>query len=932
MSVQLIVYPQNYEGEYNTISTSFPEIFVDGINFNNVNGSSITQFTPSVTLVQDVIDNLNPTMITNTWYRYSDTSGTSYPGMSGSQLQIVLGGPEQRGIIQKMTGLVVGAFYTVSMNLHPGIKELPTFYLFEGTTLKESHSFGAIGTASIANFPFIPSTTHATILIDLKSTTSGVSAALINAISVTTTAITPTGIQTVLSDGQIICDLYEDEDIPLTLSVDNFKNVAEKVQSYSKAFNLPATKRNNLIFDNMFDITRSNDGIIFNPYNKTECVLKQDGFILFKGYLKMLDITDKNGEISYNVNLYSEVVALADVLKDRTFSELDFSELNHDYNYTEIKDSWDGNLGLIDPLPVDTYAGTAGASTTGVLKYPFVDWIHQYIPDPDMKAILPDLQSTFRPFIQIKYLINRIFEATPFTWESSFFDSTDFEKLYMDFNWGADSNPVDIGTTTFLSLYWPNVAAPLYNYATTLYSVMELNQSPILYPTPPNYSETTNIITSTVVNETYDITYTYHIKNTDTIARTIECRWLYTKSGIAQPDINYSGVQTIPAGGLFTYTGSFVQQMFSAGDLLQAQFRTNVGTASKVLQNTCAGLCYTASVEFSVSAEAITTNSILQTLRGELEQWEFLKGIMTMFNLVSLPDEDNPNNIIFETYADIFHTHTSSGDTSDLTLASRSIQHDWTDKIDVSEMKLTPLTDLNKNTIFKFVEDDDDYAFNVYKKGVGGHLYGSQLHDAAIASSGLSTILQGTKEIIAEPFAATVIKPLMPQYPDFVVPSLYAMSNNETEGFDNAPRILFDNGKKTLVSSAYVVPEQNGVAAAPTETEFLQFSHLTDIPTDITSPPAATDTNDFHFGECQLIQPIGASTPRNLYGLYWSPYYNELYNPDTRIMTIKVNLNAADINRFKFNDTVMIKNREFRVNKIDYKPNDLATVEFILLP
>ena len=49
-------------------------------------------------------------------------------------------------------------------------------------------------------------------------------------------------------------------------------------------------------------------------------------------------------------------------------------------------------------------------------------------------------------------------------------------------------------------------------------------------------------------------------------------------------------------------------------------------------------------------------------------------------------------------------------------------------------------------------------------------------------------------------------------------------------------------------------------------------------------------------------------------------------------MTIKVNLNAADINRFKFNDTVFIKNRVFRVNKIDYKPNDLATVEFILIP
>ena len=49
-------------------------------------------------------------------------------------------------------------------------------------------------------------------------------------------------------------------------------------------------------------------------------------------------------------------------------------------------------------------------------------------------------------------------------------------------------------------------------------------------------------------------------------------------------------------------------------------------------------------------------------------------------------------------------------------------------------------------------------------------------------------------------------------------------------------------------------------------------------------------------------------------------------------MTIKVNLSPADINTFKFNDTVFIKNRVFRVNKIDYKPNDLATVEFILIP
>ena len=172
--------------------------------------------------------------------------------------------------------------------------------------------------------------------------------------------------------GQVICDLYEDEDIPLSLSVDDFKNVAEKVQSYSKAFNLPATKRNNQIFDNIFEITRTDTGLNFNPYKKTKCILKQDGFLLFEGYLRMIDISDKEGEISYNVNLYSEVVALADVLGERTFSDLDFTELTHNYNLTNIQATW-GVTGV-------TYlnSSTSGFRSAATVKYPFVDWTHQF--------------------------------------------------------------------------------------------------------------------------------------------------------------------------------------------------------------------------------------------------------------------------------------------------------------------------------------------------------------------------------------------------------------------------------------------------------------------------------------------------------------------------------------------------------------------------
>ena len=79
-----------------------------------------------------------------------------------------------------------------------------------------------------------------------------------------------------------------------------------------------------------------------------------------------------------------------------------------------------------------------------------------------------------------------------------------------------------------------------------------------------------------------------------------------------------------------------------------------------------------------------------------------------------------------------------------------------------------------------------------------------------------------------------------------------------------------------------------------------------------------------------MFPGVGNPTVNNLYNIYWEPYFNQLYNSDTRIMIIKVNLSPADISSFNFFDNIFIKQRIFRVNKIDYKPNELATVELIL--
>jgi hypothetical protein len=912
MSVQLILYPQTYEGQYNSISANANEFVVNGINFTNLStsGSYDTALKGTRALVAALT---NQPAVTNTWVRYRSTAaGTpALPTNTSGDVVFNSGAFSSRsGIYQKLSNLVIGQLYNITINVSTTGTGLIVTNIYNGTSLVTGQNFNATTSTITGTF----TATSATNTLVVSYTNSLATNVTISNISVLPSGIQPSGAIQLLEDGQVILDLYEDENIPLTLSVDDFKNVAEKVQSYSKAFNLPATKRNNQIFENLFELTRSAQNFLtFNPYAKTKSVLKQDGFTLFEGYLRVLDIQDKEGEISYNVNLYSEVISFADTLKDKTFSQLDFTELEHLYNKTNIKLSWNEST---TPITY-TNPGTSGfRNYYTTVKYPFVDWTHQILiangatgsfatlNNPELTA----LEQAFRPFINIKYLIDRIFQDTEFTYESAFFNEVDFNRLYMDFNWGDARTPMVFNNTTTATL------------SSTSYGIGTFNVN-FLGITNSNFGYASGVFTAQADNQLYNVSCSIEFDITSVSYNTaVQVKWVANINGVDTIFFPQTS-PTIPAIGWLYVTNFSVS--LNVGDTLRCVF-TVLGPDPVHTPN------QTSPLTVVTSANETTDATLLGTLRGELGQWEFLKGIMTMFNLISSPDKSNPNNIIIEPYKDIFlPSITGTPNFFD----NNSTQLDWTNKIDTTEIKLEVLTDLNKRTIFKFVEDDDDYAFNLYKTAVQGHLYGSQVFDASTTTGNLQSVLEGEEEIIAEPFAATVPKPYDTQFPDFITPSIYSYNADDgtSEGFENSPRIMYNNGVKTLTSCTYYIPAQNG-AFSENANEFLQFSHLTDIPTLISIPPDPDDTVDFHFGICQLIQPIGDATPNNLFNTYWAPYFNELYNPDTRTMTLKVNLTPGDINTFNFYDTVFIKNRLFRVNKIDYKPNELATVEFILIP
>ena len=912
MSVQLVLYPQFYDGY---ISSSFPvlsEYVSDGTLFsllNNYTGydvptSSIFPASDAVTAVPAIaawkrFRSTNPsgqfgvvtmpTQISNKIYLYSNASHTS-----------------SSGVYQEIQNLNVGVQYELKIDITQAGAS-GTLFIGNGILQSSVNMLGglvtSISTAStgVQTISFTAANTEEVLLLEYRNNNG--STIHIDSISIKDVVNPPSQTYGDVFDGQIICDLYEDEDIPLSLSIDDFKNVAENVQSYSKDFNLPATKRNNKIFAHIFEVTKTYKQIdSFNPYIKTRCILKQDGYDIFQGYLKLLDIVNKEGEISYSVNLFSEPIAFKDVLDNKKFRDLDFSELEHEYNKTNIKASWYDATGitLLNSLSTDSnaYDASLGVNNTTVLKYPFVNWVGSLDKDTNDNIILGSLEDAFRPWINCKYILKQIFDTTQFTYTSNFLDGATFSKMYMDFNWGKGNAPNDIEHIGEATLTTSGVTI------TTTYTNVNFNSNN--FPPEFGFDMSTDKFTATSDNTIYQ--FSWIINFISIIGGTVAlARWIHKDSGGSTLGISGPFPTLGNSTGIGYTLGNNLNITLNSGDTLELQVAAGANSAIKMMG---------ANINGSVLIDKMTNSVLLNTLRGDLGQWEYLKGIINMFNLVMLQDKNNPNNIVIEPYKDIFISNTAG-----TTLAARSIVHDWTDKIDVTEIKLSPL-ELVKTTIFKY-EEDEAYPNNLYKNTVEKD-YGSKIFSVLDF-----TLLIGEEEIKATPFAATVMKPIADYLPNFVVPVVYSSNedNTEFESYNNKPRILFkiSSSPFDLPSTiTYKIPSQNGVSGEDAS-KYLRFSHTTAI------PAASTDT-DLNYGETQLINGVGVSPEDNLYNTYWSPYYDELYNPDTRYMTLKVNLNASDINQFNFYDKVMIKNREYRVNKIDYKPNDLSTVEFILIP
>ena len=150
-------------------------------------------------------------------------------------------------------------------------------------------------------------------------------------------------------EGQRV-DMFKDESVSLTQSIQNVRDISKIFTDFSKTFNLPASKKNNKIFKHYynFDIVGGFDG-----RTKKDALIELNHLPFRNGKIKLEGVDLKNNVAhTYRITFFGDTVDLKDKLGERKLNSLNnLSSYNLIYNETEVY-----NRLTIDPTTTDVIA------------------------------------------------------------------------------------------------------------------------------------------------------------------------------------------------------------------------------------------------------------------------------------------------------------------------------------------------------------------------------------------------------------------------------------------------------------------------------------------------------------------------------------------------------------------------------------------------
>ena len=224
-------------------------------------------------------------------------------------------------------------------------------------------------------------------------------------------------------DGQK-ADLFQDEGIEINLSTQNIKDISKVFGDFTQSFTIPASTSNNAIFKHYYNVDVLGG---FDAKVRVSCFIEVNNNLFRDGVLELESVQVKGGEpYAYQVGFYSNVTALKDLFGEDQLNDLDLSAYDHDYTDANIETG------------INNYVSGTSSSIIYPMITPVTRWYYDsqgshgdgnihYHNDPDHGVMYYDL----KPAIKLQKIVDAIEAKYGIEFQSNFFDSNDFGKLFM---------------------------------------------------------------------------------------------------------------------------------------------------------------------------------------------------------------------------------------------------------------------------------------------------------------------------------------------------------------------------------------------------------------------------------------------------------------------------------------------------------------------
>jgi len=666
--------------------------------------------------------------------------------------------------------------------------------------------------------------------------------------------------------GEVIeLDLIEGFNISISKKYKDLKNLTGATIPRSLTITLPNTATNKIVFDN-YQRPELIGSVNFTTNIKADLLI--NGVPLLKGTMQIL-----KHNISANtldVVLYDRTINAFDILKNETMDSLDFSDLDHNINATNITASWTGGL------------------HSGKVVYPLTDNGEGFgYPNPtapstarNIRTSGQGIKSLFQvPAFNVKEIFSRLFSDIVTRVGLSGWTFDELNNLDADLFYINNIKPEE-GQTAPIDLVSYGELTEIYEFEINTGSTRALK----LY----SKIDTANMLSAYKVTALHTGNYKFDLRGVvfwDMLKHIniTGCKIEVYKNGAA------TGIKTDL--GYTTSIDTSLTVGATTGDILEFKFVNNSGV-TKYINTVSINVTITAvgSAGTPILSGICYANNYFRTNKAE-----FLKDFIKMYNLVVYIDEAT-NYLKLVPYTDF--------------IASGSAI-DYTGKVLLDGYSIAPPYDAMYKNINLSFKESKDYNNKLYKE-VNNLDFGG----LKIASNIPFLTEDLNAEVSFSPYNRVQLQDSV--FGVNTISNLYGIKNNnspyDVKGEAWGEKYLaYYEGIATTSLNYYI--DTTLVTTAPLFSNYL-----------LSGGQVVTSSRDLSFiytmpppkGGYIFNSSFDSANSSSFWNRYYKPYFDLIYNSNNKIVECELLMTPLEFYEINLNNTLLIEGVNYIILELIY--------------